>query len=104
MAARGRKLPAYPVRMLDNPWRGLPGAQTNSDALAADRKAAEAGDDNAEYNIGLMYEQGEGVPKDARQALEWYRKAVAHGSAQAMNNVAWQYATSSDPAVRNPAE
>jgi len=80
------------------------GLKQNSDALAAYRKAAEAGDDNAEYNIGLMYEQGEGVPKDARQALEWYRKAVAHGSAQAMNNVAWQYATSSDPAVRNPAE
>ncbi|HEY6971976.1 MAG TPA: rhomboid family intramembrane serine protease, partial [Candidatus Angelobacter sp.] len=76
----------------------------NSDALVAYRKAAEMGDESAEYGLGLMYERGEGVPRDAQEAIKWYRKAADHGSPVILNDVAWVYATSSDPAIHNPAE
>jgi hypothetical protein len=40
------------------------------------RPAAERGDPEAQYRIGLMYEFGKGYPKDMRQALAWLRKAA----------------------------
>ena len=44
-----------------------------------------------------------GVPKDDAQARYWFRKAAAQDSPFALNCVAWAYATSSNPAIRNPA-
>ena len=72
------------------------------DALSAYRKAADMGDDYASYTLGSLYDQGVGVPKDAQQAVKLYRKAADHGYPYAMNNLAWAYATSSDPAIHNP--
>jgi uncharacterized protein len=34
-----------------------------------------------------MYEDGEGVTKDAKQALAWYSKAAAQGHADAQKNL-----------------
>lgn len=68
------------------------------------RKAAELGNANAQYYLGTQYERGDnGLPKDAGQALYWYRKLAEQGDADSLNNVAWEYATSTDPAIRNPA-
>lgn len=39
------------------------------------RKAAEQGYAPAQINLGSLYEQGRGVPKDQKQALDWYRQA-----------------------------
>jgi membrane associated rhomboid family serine protease len=73
-------------------------------ALAAFRKAAEMGDADGQFYVGTMYESGSGgLAKDSQQALYWYRKAADQGSAAGMNNAAWAFATSSDPAIRNPA-
>ena len=33
------------------------------------RKAAEQGHANAQYNLGVLYNQGQGVPQDAKQAV-----------------------------------
>ncbi len=41
------------------------------------------------------------MPKDPTEAMRWYRKAAAQGSAPAQNGLAWLLATSSDPAIRN---
>lgn len=72
-------------------------------ALAAYRKAAAMGDADGEYYLGSMYENGNGgLAKDSTQAISWYRKAADHGSPGVVNNVAWAFATSSDPAIRNP--
>ncbi len=72
-------------------------------SLAAVRKSAELGEASAQYLLGAFYEQGDkGVPKDVNQALFWYRKAAEQDNPGALNNVAWTYATSSDPAIRNP--
>ena len=37
--------------------------------------AANQGHANAQYSLGLMYEDGEGVPQDYSNAMEWYLKA-----------------------------
>jgi len=73
-------------------------------AVTAFRRAADLGEVDAEYRIGKLYESGgRGISKDDTQALFWYRKSVDHDDANALNNTAWAYATSTDPAIRNPA-
>jgi len=37
---------------------------------------AEQGDANAQYNLGVCFENGKGVTKDVTQAINWYRKAA----------------------------
>lgn len=48
-------------------------------ALAIKRLLAEQGDTRALNSLGSMYENGEGVTKDERQAAEWYRKSAEKG-------------------------
>ncbi len=38
---------------------------------------AQAGDVDAQNNLGWLYERGEGVARDLQRALHWYRKAAA---------------------------
>ena len=60
--------------------------------LAATTKKAEAGDAFAQYNLGLIYAQGDGVPKDATKAVEWFQKAAVQGDARAQRNLGLSYA------------
>lgn len=53
--------------------------------------ASDAGDARASRFLGVMYDTGEGVPQDHRQALDWYRKAADQGDKVAMFNVAVFY-------------
>ena len=39
-------------------------------------------------NLGILYEQGQGVSKDIEKALEWYQKSAAAGEPIAMENIA----------------
>lgn len=52
-------------------------------ALKIFTKLAEQGHANAQFALGVMYDNGEGVPKDASQAVTWYRKAAEQGHAGA---------------------
>jgi len=45
-------------------------------ALQEWRPLAEKGDANAQYNLGLLYNQGLGVQQDFKAAADWYRKAA----------------------------
>ncbi len=38
-------------------------------------KAAEQGYAPAQYNLGIMYREGEGTPQDYKQAIKWNTKA-----------------------------
>ena len=64
------------------------------------RKAAEAGYDVAQYNLGYCYEEGLGVFKSGRKAFHWYSLAAEQGNAKALNNLgncyAWGYGTPQD--------
>ena len=44
-------------------------------------RAAEQGDADAQFRLGLAYEKGKGVQQDSAQAAEWYRKAAEQGHA-----------------------
>ena len=44
-------------------------------------------DSNAEYNLGICYQQGSGVERNIAQAIECYRKAAAKGHADAQNRL-----------------
>jgi cell division septation protein DedD len=50
------------------------------------RKAAIAGDPDAQFNLGQAYKLGRGVPVDLQMAESWYRKAALQGHAQAEDN------------------
>jgi hypothetical protein len=47
------------------------------------RQAAEQGNARAQFNLGQMYEWGNGVPEDFEEAVKWYRLAAEQGGAQA---------------------
>ena len=51
-------------------------------ALKEWRPLAEQGDSYAQYNLGLMYDYGEGVIEDDTQAVYWFRKAAEQGEAK----------------------
>jgi TPR repeat protein len=51
------------------------------------KEAAEQGDADAQYNLGLMYDNGEGVEQDKFEAVKWYKKAAEQGHAEAQNNL-----------------
>jgi TPR repeat protein len=61
--------------------------------LAALTKKAEAADASAQYNLGAVYFHGEGVPKDAAKAVEWWQKAAAQGHASAQYNLGAVYSS-----------
>ena len=63
------------------------------DAQALDRNSgtsikerAEQGLASAQYNLGLMYDNGEGVLEDDVTAYAWYNIAAANGGALAKKN------------------
>ena len=61
-------------------------------ALREWRPLAEQGDAEAQYMLGLMYNDGMGVPKDDAEAANWYRKAAEQGDAGAQYNLGMMYA------------
>src|SRR5437868_3778824 len=56
-------------------------------ALKEWRPLAEQGDASAQNNLGVMYENGQGLQKDYRQAHIWYRQAAEQGLASAEANL-----------------
>ena len=54
-------------------WKGMD-AYENRDYATALREwtaLAEQGHAGAQYNLGLMYARGRGVPRDDEQAVKW---------------------------------
>ncbi len=54
-------------------------------------KGARQGNVDAQYNLGVVYDEGEGVEQDHKQASYWYKKAAEQGDASAQHNLAVQY-------------
>lgn len=59
--------------------------------VAAIRPLAEQGSAYAQFNLGVLYDQGRGVPQSDSLAMEWYRKAAEQGLPQAQVNLAIMY-------------
>ncbi|UZF93029.1 tetratricopeptide repeat protein [Bosea sp. NBC_00550] len=47
------------------------------------RPLADQGNANAQFNLGFMYSNGQGVPQNHAEALKWYRLAADQGNAEA---------------------
>jgi TPR repeat protein len=60
-------------------------------ALSLLRPLAEQGSANAQFNLGFMYENGQGVPQDDAAAMSWYRKAAEQGFAMAQLGLGVMY-------------
>jgi len=62
-----------------------------SGEFAKTKEKAEKGDAVAQYNLGLCYANGIGVPKDKVEASLWYRKSAEQGHDLAQNNLGALY-------------
>ena len=54
-------------------------------------KNAEGGNPEAQFNLGVAYGKGEGVPKDYAESMKWYRKVAEQGLAEAQYNLGVTY-------------
>jgi len=63
-----------------------------AEALAQWRPLAEQGTARAQNNLGVIYENGKGVPQDINEALKWYRLAAEQNYGGAENNLGLIYA------------
>jgi TPR repeat protein len=57
----------------------------------ADWNGTSSGDSDAQYNLGLAYDSGEGVAKDPAQSALWYFRAAKQGDAAAQYNLGVDY-------------
>ena len=63
-------------------------AQTDVEEIVA---LAEQGNPISQYNLGVMYASGNGVPKNSAEAVKWYRKAAEQGHIEAQINLGVRY-------------
>ena len=61
------------------------------DAAQVCRANAEQGNTIAEFSLGRMYYNGEGVHQDYTEAFLWYRKAADQGDVRAQYNLGCMY-------------
>ena len=52
---------------------------------------AEQGNASAQFNLGNMYANGQGVKQDDVEAVKWYRKAAEQGDVKAQFNLGVRY-------------
>ena len=58
-------------------------AQDNKQLFLNCLEAAENGDIDSQYSVGVMYYLGNGIDQDYEQAAMWFRQAAEHNSADA---------------------
>jgi len=56
-------------------------------------RAAQSGDDEAQFYIGALYSAGIGVPRSDEEAFRWFSRAADQGHSHAMLILAGLYAT-----------
>jgi TPR repeat protein len=76
----GLGLAALPVAA--GPLEDAQAANSREDyttALPLFRSLADQGNATAQYELGLMYRLGQGVPQDFAEGAKWYRRAADQG-------------------------
>jgi len=54
-------------------------------------KAAQQGDMLAQFNLGNLYYEGDGVKRDKEKAAYWFTKSAQQGHADAQYQIGWLY-------------
>ena len=88
-AIRQPTLPA-PAAPAPTPQASATSAVTSAD-FAATKKAAESGDADAQFRLGVAYYNGQGVLQNYAEAMKWFRLAAESGDAEAQNSVGSMY-------------
>jgi len=78
---------AVPAVSLQNPAPSGGGKKTPEDL----RRLAEQGDADAQWNMGVLYHTGEGVPQDDAQAVQWFERAAEQGHLPAQASLGAYY-------------
>jgi len=60
-------------------------------ALSEWKPLAEEGDAPSEFNLGLLYYDGHGVPQDYSEAARWFERAAEQGYTKAQHNLGAMY-------------
>lgn len=55
------------------------------------RTLANEGDAQAQFSLGVVYENGEGVNRSLGEARKWYCKAAVQGQVEAWHSLGWMY-------------
>ena len=63
------------------------------------RQAAEQGNAEAQFRLGVIYGNGDGVELDHDQAVAWFNQAARQGHENALITLAWMYANGAGVAV-----
>jgi len=66
-------------------------APAGGSALESIKARADSNDVEAQLTLGWMYDNGEGVPRDQKQAFRWWLKAAGQGQPVARYNVGLMY-------------
>lgn len=62
-------------------------SKSERDLIAWQKKRAEDGSDNAQYELGVRYLKGDGVEQDAKAGREWIEKSAKAGNAKAIKKL-----------------
>ena len=55
------------------------------------RAQARQGDVDSQFELGLLYDTGRGVPQDDGEAVSWYERAAQQGSAEGQYKLGFMY-------------
>ena len=53
--------------------------------------SAESGDAASQYQLGRLYDEGDGIDENNEKAVEWYRKSAEQGYAKAQGYLSEMY-------------
>ena len=67
------------------------------------KRKAQKGDVEAQYDLGVMYAEGQGVAQNYGEAMKWVKKAAKKGNAEAQYKLGWMYAAGKGVS-RNPGK
>lgn len=90
----GSLLSAAPAWAAEGDWDRAKTAHERGDyaaELAIIRPLADKGYPFAQFNLGVLYDEGKGMPEDNAKAMEWYQKAAEQGFPQAQVNLGIMY-------------
>ena len=66
--------------------------QDYATALKEWQPLADGGSPDAQFNLGLLYLDGKGVPKSYDEAAKWFQRAADQGQVEAQHNLGALYA------------
>ena len=69
--------------------QGIP--RDDAEAIRWYRLAAEEGNPEAKYSLGVMYSKGQGTPQDYTEAIFWFKQLADEGDPDAQYNLGVLY-------------